>query len=599
MPFPRLHGVVWIVAWAVTTATSAVASGIDLRTLINEAVADGHRQVVIPPGEYRMAPQPGTAVIVPLRNVENLDVVATGVTVVCTKRTRAVELLRCKNVTIRGLVIDYHPLPFTQGAVVAIGDDGGWVDVRIHAGYAVAPWSRIDVVDRQTRYRKKGMPFLWGTTAEIRGPDIVRVHHKRLGTTADSGDLVSLSTAQDVDGVCHAVTIEQCNGGIALEDVTIHAAPGMGIVEHGGAGDTHLRRVRIVAGPRPEGATEDRLLTTSWDGIQHSEVGKGPTVEACTIEHCGDDSWSIQSQDYVILTRDDTMAVVAPRGHVCPLSVGDTLRSSLDTPAFTIASLEPVRREDAALSPAVNERLETAQPWTLWKVNSRALVRVTFHEPPPWREGDSVYCPDRQGNGFVFRGNQTRSSGRILIKAGDGRVEDNLLQMPHGVVVCPEVPAGGAAGIRGLVFRNNTIESSGFFCPAPWSPQAGALSIVCGEGQAFRPPGIFDDILIEGNVFKGTSGVNLAISSARNVVIRGNRFLDPDPSPPGDTGAAFGIDQSAVMWLAESDSVTLAGNRVAGPVPTPGPLVRTGRGVTRLAGLDPAGPDSGIEFEAP
>jgi hypothetical protein len=581
------------------TAASALASDIDLRTLINEAADTGHRQVIIPAGEYRMAPLPGTAVVVPLRDVQNLDIVATGVTIVCTKRTRAIELLQCQNVTIRGLVIDYDPLPFTQGTVAAVGDDGGWVDVRIHAGYAVAPWSRIDVVDPRTRYRKKGMPFLWDSTAEVRGPDIVRVHHKHLGTTAERGDLVSLSTGQDVGGVCHALTIEQCHGGIVLEDVTIHAAPGMGIVEHGGAGDTNLRRIRIVAGPRPAGATEDRLLTTSWDGIQHSEVRKGPTVEACTIEHCGDDSWSVQSQDYVILARDDTSTIVAPRGSKCPLAVGDTLRPSLGAPAFTIASLEPVGLENAALDPAVIKRLDTAQPWTLWKVNTQALVRATFHESPPWREGDSVSCPERQGNGFVFRGNHTRSSGRILIKAGDGLVEDNLLHMPHGVVVCPELPAGGAAGIRGLVFRNNTIVASGFFCPAPWSPQAGALSIVCGEGQTFRPPGVFDDILIEGNVFKGTSGVNLAISSAMNVVIRGNTFVELDQAVPGDTGAAFGIDQSAVIWLAESDDVTLAGNRVAGPVSKPRPLVRTGRGVTRLTGLDPDGPDGGIAIEAP
>lgn len=594
----RRHALVsWIVAWVAMSSASAAA--IDPRSVIREAVAAGRRQVVIPPGEYRLAPLTGTAVVVPLRDVQNLEIIATGVTIVCTKRTRAVELLGCSHVTIRGLVIDYDPLPFTQGTVVAVGDDGRWVNVRIHAGYAVEPWSRIDVVDPKTRYRKKGMPFLWGTTADVVEPDVVRVHHKQLGSTAGIGDLASLSTAQDADGICHAVTLEHCTGGMILEDVTIHAAPGMGIVEHAGEGDTLLRRVRIVAGPRPAGATEDRLLTTSWDGILHNSVRKGPTVESCTIEHCGDDSWSVQSQDYVILARDGTTAIVAPRGHVCPLAAGDTLRSSLEAPAFTIASLQPVGLEDAAMTPAVIERLETAAPWTPWKVNTRAMMRVSFRESPPWREGDSVYCPQRQGDGFVFRGNQTRSSGRILIKAGDGLVEDNALHMPHGVVVCPELPAGGAAGIRGLVFRNNTIVASGFFCPAPWSPQAGALSIVCGEGHAFRPPGIFDDILIEGNVFKGTCGVSMAITSARNVVIRGNRFVERDPAAPGDTGAAFGIDQSVVIWLAESDGVALAGNRVTGPVPKPVTLVRKGSGVDRLTGRDPDGLDGGIEVETP
>ena len=106
---------------------------------------------------------------------------------------------------------------------------------------------------------------------------------------------------------------------------------------------------------------------------------------------------------------------------------------------------------------------------------------------PPWTPGQSVYCPDWQGNGFTFRGNRVHSPGRILIKAGDGLVEGNTLTTPHGVVVCPEVPDEAAAGIRNLVFRGNTIVESGFFCPAPWSTQAGALSITCGAPKgAFR-----------------------------------------------------------------------------------------------------------------
>ena len=37
-----------------------------------------------------------------------------------------------------------------------------------------------------------------------------------------------------------------------------------------------------------------------------------------------------------------------------------------------------------------------------------------------------------------------------------------------------------------------------------------------------------------------------AITPARKVMVRGNRFVERDPATPGETGAAFGIDQSAV-----------------------------------------------------
>ena len=328
---------------------------------IETAIKTRQPRLVIPAGVYRLTPPDHGAVHLVVEHAEDLELVAHGVTFVCTRRTRAINFRACRNVALRGLTIDYDPLTFTQGRVAAVAEDKSWIDIRIDAGYPRMPWKRIDLIDARTRYRKHGMPFLWGTTAALVEPDVVRIALRRIGEAAAVGDLASLSAGNDVGGVCHGVALEHCGGGMVLEDVTVHCAPGMGIVEGGGEGGTRLSRVHIVPGPRPAGATDQRLLTTSWDGILHSAVRRGPTVEDCRIEKCGDDSWSVSTADLLVLKCEGRSAVLAPRSPV-ELRPGDRLMTALDAPGCQVADVRSVARTQAGLEPEVLERLEQASP---------------------------------------------------------------------------------------------------------------------------------------------------------------------------------------------------------------------------------------------
>lgn len=533
----------------------------ELRQIVDEAVAAEKRLVVIPPGVYRGTPADGEKVHLTLKGAHDLEIVATGVTMICTRRTRAIDFAGCRSVTLRGLTIDYDPLTFTQGRVVAAATDDTWIDVKLDAGYPREPWSRIDVVDPATRYRKKGMPFLWGATAELVEPDLLRVKLKGIGKAARVGDLASLSAGNEASGVCHGVTLSDCGGGMVLRDVTIHCAPGMGIVESGGEGGTVLEGVRITAGPTPQGASSPRLLTTSWDGILHTNVGRGPRVERCTIESCGDDSWSVQNEDALVLRCSENELILAPRGEQ-KLGKGDHLRRALDSPQYTITGVRPVTVADAAVEPDVMRQLHQAEPWTLWKVSGR-LFRVTVNGKPDFKPGDSVLCPERQGNGFIFRNNRVHSPGRLLIKAGDGLVEGNTLTLPHGIVVCPEVPEGAAVAIGNLMIRGNTIIESGYFCPSWDSGQAGAISIMASavEGKkTFRPAGAFANVTIEDNRLEGVCGLNLLLGSVRGATVRHNRFVRAHQSEPGCTGGAYGIEQFAVIEVRRCAKVNFEDN---------------------------------------
>jgi hypothetical protein len=72
-----------------------------------------------------------------------------------------------------------------------------------------------------------------------------------------------------------------------------------------------LDGVRIIPGPHPPtGGSAPRLTSTSWDAIQHGDCsGIGPVVINSVVRRAGDDTWSIQPSDYLVLkstTDDDT-----------------------------------------------------------------------------------------------------------------------------------------------------------------------------------------------------------------------------------------------------------------------------------------------------
>jgi hypothetical protein len=533
----------------------------ELRRRLQTAATTGVREIVVPPGIYCGGPAAPREPIVTLRETENLRIIARGVTMICTKRTRALHLERCRNVEVIGLTIDYDPLTFTQGTVTSVAPDKGWIDVTLDTGYPRMPYSRIDVVDPRTRYRRHGMPFLWGTKATMVRPDVVRVTLKDIGKAAPTGCLVSLNEGNEAGGICHGIDLEYCRGGLVLRDITLHAAPGMGIVEHAGDGGTRLIGVRIVPGPPPPGANQPRLLTTSWDGILHTEVRRGPIVERCRIEVCGDDSWSVQSEPLLVIGSSSEEIILAGSIDLRP---GDSLRQSLDSPSWTVRTARRIPLRQVELDAAILERLDKAKPWTLWSIGHETVQRVTLAPASLLSVGTSLFSPENQGRGFVFRNNHTHSSGRLLIKAGNGIVEGNTLIDSHNVVIMPEVSAGAAFGISHLTIKNNRIVGAENFNTMPWSLQAGAL---CIAGEPNAPAGSFRDITIEGNTFEDISAANIWITGARNVTLKGNRFLRPGKRPLSDSGATQGVDHSAVMLLRHCDRVRILRNEVIAPGP--------------------------------
>lgn len=497
-----------------------------LDSLIRGALAAHQAVVVIPPGEYRG--NTSGASFIWIQHASNLHIVANGVKMVCEKRVRALEFSHCSNITLEGLTIDYDPLTYTQGDIVAVG--GNYVDVKIHQGYPIKAWSRLDVIDPATRYRKRGSIFAWNTTAQLLGGDTVRVtntDNPNFTTVAQVGDMATMSAGAEDGGAAHTLVLSNCEGGMVLKNVTVNAGPGFGIFEAGGAGGTVLDGCSVSPGPRPAGATEDRLLCVSWDAIQHKLTRTGPVVENCVVESAGDDSWSVTwDGDYVISSGGGTNITVAPDN----LQPGDSLRSSLSSDVVYITA--------------------------------KSGSTLTLNRNCPWPAGTHLYSPSRRCENFILRNNYFHSTGRVLVKAGHGLIENNVFDNTHsGVTVHSEQGGGHASGMGALVIRNNDIIGTGHFMNAWWSVQAGAICIV-NAADTISPAGTYDSIRIENNRFTDVSGVNIVVTSASNVLIKENDFYSTGIGTPNATGGQFGIPQQSVVYLKYCDNVTLDSNRV-------------------------------------
>jgi hypothetical protein len=230
-------------------------------------------------------------------------------------------------------------------------------------------------------------------------------------------------------------------------------------------------------------------------------------------------------------------------------------------------------RENAGLSAETLEKLSKAENWSAWKVSPKCIV-VTLDRASDLKAGDSVYSPDRMGNGFVFRNNSIHSAGRVLVKAG-GLVEHNYLTTPHAFVVCPELPGDAAAGIENLTLRQNVFRNGGWFCPAPWSSQAGIISITANATNSeLHSKPIFKNIRIENNFVDGGAGPSLVISSAEGVVIQRNQFRDPQHDEPPATGASYHIPNNAVVWVSKSSGVVYEDNAIKNTGPFAGEAVQ-------------------------
>lgn len=489
-------------------------------------------------------------------NLTDVRILGNGSTIVCNNQEQALSFYNCVRVELHNLAIDYDPLCFTQGAIVAVADDGSWFDLEIDEGYPTAGLypNRVQLYDPATRTLKRGSITTYRSNySELKplGPNRFRAVKKGTWSAGEEvGDLFAMDVRTDKPhaGV-HTIQLNKCYN-MKLENVTVYGSNTFSFFEKE-CYATQYRNCTVDRGPVPAGRAP-RLRAGNADGIHSSQALRGPVVTGCKVHHNGDDciivcgrSFAVDASDaargtidlvtrenYPVFRRGDRIVVVGYDG-----------RPKGEVRLVACDKYDP--------SPELRQAVVDAYPSLLdkeaYKIGFRLKVKKLPFSVEP---GDVVFNADAVGSGFRIEDNEVggnRSRG-ILIKGTDGVVARNRIEgcAMQGILVSPEIEWMGGGFSSNVAIEENTLSDCMFERSNPrLLPGTLAIFYVTGDGKP-APAGAFRGIAVRRNRIEGCPYPALVAASVEGLTLSGNEVGAPGP---GRThGERYGADSTAAVW---------------------------------------------------
>jgi hypothetical protein len=507
----------------------------DFQGFVDQEIKAGRKRVVVPPGRYRVTPRNRQHLA--LRDLQDVQVVADGVEMICTETTRALTISNCRNVTVRGLVIDYDPLPFTQGRIVKLSEDKKIHEIELFDGYPGAEAARnfkyeIFKPDTRTLRCEDHYP----QKVEVVDPKHLRIVNGG-GNARDPeqvGDLVVIGAESAPHGsAAHAV---ECSGNVnvRLENIDLYASNCFGFLEYNCDGSTYYRcRIdRRPAASDPVKRADPRLRSLDADAFHSKHAIKGPAYVECVALFMGDDAINICG-DYHMVTecRGAELRVLAKGG--LNIAVGDPVELfAYDGRRLPDAKMVKADRDgkinDEEKAFLLKQRMDEGIR-TRWNADA---YNVALDRAVDLPKGSLIASARRMGNGFLVQGCDfgfNRSRG-ILIKASDGKVVGNRLTENWGpaILVAPEYWWLESGSSNNVEIRDNTIAA----CRVrPILVHAhGGEGLISGKPA---PSGAHNNITIVKNVIVDSPLPNIEVTSTDGLRIENNTFRSPRGAKPG------------------------------------------------------------------
>ncbi|MBO9564018.1 MAG: hypothetical protein J7621_14640 [Niastella sp.] len=514
----------------------------------------GNAIIEIPAGTYLLNNM--TYGAYQFNNLNNVTVKGNGSTIICNSQELALRFYNCTNITVQDLTIDYDPLCFTQGVIVAKDPANLWYEVEIDSGYAVdnVRHSRVQFYDPATRQLKRNSI----TTGEGHYSAFTKIGPRRFKLTKNAawvafekvGDLVVLDVVSaKANPAAHAFQLEQCQYA-TVQDVTVYGSNSFSFFERD-CKATHYNRCKVGRGPAKPGMPA-RLRSSNADGIHSSYASVGPLVENCEVKHTGDDCIIVCGRSLPVCRIDSaTKSIYVLSREGAPiLYAGDTLQhvlyagvkggmmKILSTATFTPTSAD---------THAINVRY----PELLFKTSYTRGTRIYVDTLPTMDTGDIVYNYTHTGRGFVIRNNKVgynRSRG-ILIKSSNGLVHNNEITgtAMNGLLVAPEIHWMGGGFANNVEICHNLFFECMFEKTNQGMPP-GVLSVFYVNGLAQVPAaGAFSNINIHDNTIQKSPYPAIVYTSVNGIQTSSNVVI-PYPCNSREHGKRFGVTFTAPVW---------------------------------------------------
>ena len=408
-----------------------------------------------------------------------------------------VSLNRCKDITIKGLTIDYKRKPYSAGKIIGVGR--GFFDAAIEKQYPINPQMPVPRVMFWDPKGHRMLGEVYPDKIEILAPQTVRVF---------STDEIPAGAREGLVGLVHsmhfrpAVLIQEADN-IRLEDVTIHSQPGMGILGHRSSNIT-LMGVRIVPGA-------GSFISTTTDATHFTSCTGLIRMENSEFEGNGDDGTNIHNYYYSVAKGKQ------PRLYVLTLPV-KTHAGVLDYPdvgdfldLVKAGSLEPVK----------DVRVKSVRP-----DRDAMIVEVELDADLPEDLGDyylinTTRLPKVEIVGCRFLSHRARGT---LIKTRNVLIERNLFFENTGTAIQLAAEESWREGVpsSNVVIRNNRIVGCGRGAGGI-NGTSGVLVNISADKRDV--PGLHRGLLIEGNIIDGEGTDKcISISQAQDVEVRYNEL---------------------------------------------------------------------------
>jgi len=496
----------------------------DLQGYIDQRLQAGEKKIVVPPGRYRVRPHQARHLV--LKGLSDVTLIADGVEMICTETSQALNIASCTNVTLRGLTIDYDPLPYTQGRIVRMSDDKTVHEIELFEGYPSAEkvdGSKYEIFRPDTRTLRCPDYSYSVEKADARHLRII----KSRGSATDLeqvGDLIVIGTTDAPSGRnAHAVVTENSKG-LRLEKINLFASNCFGFLEYDCDGTTydHCQLDRRPPESDPVRRASPRLRSTNADAFHSKHAVRGPRLIGCVARYQGDDGLNICGDYHLVAACQGRVLRVLAK-HRMNIAPGEPVELfAYDGRRLPDASAVSVVR-DGAITAA--ERAFVSKQRMDEGVRTRGCAdayTVTLDRKVDLPMGSALCSTRRVGNGFLVKGctfGYNRSRG-ILIKASSGAVVGNTLvgSRMAAILVSPEYWWLEAGSSNDVVIRNNVIADCG--------RTAIEVSAHDAKGRV-APAGAHNRITISDNRISGSPLPCITVTSTDQLTVRDNRVAAP------------------------------------------------------------------------
>lgn len=507
----------------------------DLQGFIDQELAKGKKEIHIPAGRYRVKPNGNKHLL--LKNLKDVTILANGVELICTETVQAINIINCKNLTIKGLSVDYDPLPFTQGRIVAMSKDKTKLTVDIIEGYSTKLRNeKLEIYDPETGELVTRTYYAVTYKVDEANRRVVFSKKPQANETysfEEIGDIIvfdSYNTRQ----APHAIVMEDCEK-LTLENVQVFAGPTFAFFEKRCNASRYIG-CKVDRRPLENEIVKRgvrRMRSNNADGFHSKSAQIGPSYRNCITRYNGDDGFAISGNYHVITEANgNLLTVVGKAGFTPDIFVGDMVElvsyDGTRLPDATVVSIKAGRPLNAT-----EKKFLGTQKLLRESANTKDAANVYVIEidkPVVLPLGSVIASANRLGNGFEVINciaGPNRSRG-IIVKASNGTIANNrcISNWGMGIKCSPEHQWLEAGSGKNLTIINNIIENCG--------DAAIAVYAIGGNGQT-ASTGAHSNITISDNKVSGSLSPAFVVTSTDGFIFMNNKVVSPtvkalDPS---------------------------------------------------------------------